>query len=406
MNVLIFLWAIAAFTLAIWLAVVLIISHGYRQMHHLGEVGKPRAGGPPLPRVSIIVTARNEERKVEQALRSLLNLDYPNYEVVFVNDRSDDRTGEIVERLRAENDRITLLDVSELPAGWFGKNHAAWRGSEAASGELLLFTDGDVVFEPNALGSGVSYFLRQELDHLCGAPLLRVSGIMLQTCLVAFVLLFFMMRPWRVRDPGSSVCLGIGAYNMMRADAYRAIGGHKRIALRPDEDIQLGKLAKRSGLRSDVAIGDKVVSVEWFSSVKDLIRGGEKNAFANAEYRVSALVGSSVFFFWLIWSPFVLAPALALIPVAGLLPPVLMLTVAAGLCWILSVRIAHTSEYPWWCGLLSPLGALIMVYMMWRSMFVNLSRGVAWGGPPIPLSVLRSNRIRAPSARERGRHPG
>ena len=403
MDGLILIWALAAITLGIWLAVVLTISRGYRLMCHLGDEGKPLAGDPPLPRVSIIVTARNEEQRVEPALLSLLSLDYPDYEVVFVDDRSEDRTGEIVERLRDEDGRILLLHVGELPAGWFGKNHAAWRGSETATGELLLFTDGDVVFEPNALGAGVRYFLQQKLDHLCATPRLRVSGAMLQACMVAFLILFFMMRPWKVRDPGSSACFGIGAYNLLRADAYRAIGGHKRTALRPDEDIQLGKLAKRSGLRSDILIGEKLVSVEWFASVKELIRGGEKHAFANTEYRISVLVGTTAFFCWLMFFPFLLAAFLLVTPAASVWPPVTMLAVAVALCWILSVRVAHTAGYPLWCGLLSPLGSLILIYMMWRSMLVNISRGVAWGGAPVPLSVLRSNRVRVASTDERDR---
>lgn len=394
---LIFLSALAVLTMAAWVAIVLIFSYGYRQLRYLDEAGQPRTDDPPLPRVSIIVPARNEERNVEQALRSLLSLDYPDYEVVFVNDRSDDRTGDIVERLSADDDRIVPLHVRELPAGWFGKNHAAYRGAKAATGKLLLFTDGDVVFEPNAVELGVRYLLRQKLDHLCATPRLQVPGIMLRACMVAFSLLFLAMRPWKVRDRGSSAYFGIGPYSLMKADAYHAIGGHQRIALRPDEDIQLGKLTKMSGLRSDVLLGDRVVSFEWYASVKEFIRGGEKNAFANTGYRVSVVVGFTAVLFWLMLLPFVLAPALTLIPVAGAWPSATMFAVAAGLCWILSIRAAHTATYPWWCGLLSPLATQIVIYTIWRSMLVNMSRGVAWGGPAIPLSVLRANPVRPAS---------
>lgn len=378
-----------------WTVIALVIGRGYRQMHNLEEVGRPCSDDPPLPRVSIVVTAKNQERKVDQALSSLLGQKYPDYEVVYVNDRSDDRTGEIVERLRDEDDRIVPLHLSELPPGWFGKNHAAYRGSMAATGELFLFTDGDVVFEPNALESGVRHLLRRELHHLCATPRVRASGAVLQACVVVFSFLFFAMRPWKVGDPKSSAYAGIGAYNLMRGDAYHAIGGHKRIALRPDEDMQLGKLVKRSGLRSDVLIGDNVASVEWFASVKEFIRGGEKNAFAHAEYRISVMIGTTALLCCLMFLPFVLAPILIVTPAPGVWPLAMMFAIAAGLCWILSIGAAHAAGWPWWSGLLSPLATVIMIYTMWRSMLVNMSRGVEWGGPPIPLSLLRSNRVRA-----------
>ncbi|MYI23065.1 MAG: glycosyltransferase, partial [Gammaproteobacteria bacterium] len=133
----------------------LVTVYSYRHVFRLERIGDAREGDPPLPRLSVVVAARNEEAGVEQALASLLALDYPDYEVIFVDDRSQDRTGEIADRLRAQNDRLTVLHVEELPAGWFGKNHASWRGALAAGGDLLLFTDGDVVFGRGAVTRGV-----------------------------------------------------------------------------------------------------------------------------------------------------------------------------------------------------------------------------------------------------------
>ena len=125
----------AIFTLMVWVAMTLITLYSFRHVFRLEEIGAPRAGDPPLPRLSVVVAARNEECGVEQALRSLLGLEYPDYEVIFVNDRSDDRTGEIADRLSAEDNRLKVIHVKELPAGWFGKNHASWRGALAANGE-------------------------------------------------------------------------------------------------------------------------------------------------------------------------------------------------------------------------------------------------------------------------------
>ena len=108
---------VAAVTLAVWVAMALITVYSYRHVFRLERTGDARDGDPPLPRLSVVVAARNEEPGVEQALASLLALDYPDYEVIFVDDRSEDRAGEIADRLSAEDDRLRVLHVEELPAG-------------------------------------------------------------------------------------------------------------------------------------------------------------------------------------------------------------------------------------------------------------------------------------------------
>ena len=144
--------ALAALTLAAWVAIAITAIYSHHKIPRLEQVAPPSPDDPPLPRLSIIVTAHNEERSMEPALRSLLDLRYPDYEVIFVNDRSSDRTAEIAERLSAGDPRLKVLHIDELPPGWFGKPHAAQRGADAANGEVLLFTDADVIFYPDARG--------------------------------------------------------------------------------------------------------------------------------------------------------------------------------------------------------------------------------------------------------------
>ena len=379
-------------TLVAWVVIAAIALYAMQHTYRLDEVGKAREEEAlPLPRVSVVVTAKNEERKVEQTLRSLLNLDYPDYEVVFVNDRSDDRTGEIAERMSHEDRRIKVLHVDELPDGWFGKNHAAYRGAKAATGEVLLLTDGDVVFEPEALAYGVRHMIEKKLDHLTATPRMSVSGMMLQAALLAFFLFAIVItRPWKVRDPNSPASAGLGPYNMFRTASYFAIGGHKRIALRPDEDTRIGQLVKRSGLRTDLVRGEKLINCEWYPSLGKLIRGMEKNLFAGLGYSIPMVVVVSIATIGLLVVPFALVPVLAL---GASLFPILMFGFAVCICWGLLIVIACGVRYTWWHGLLCPLVAMIMIYTLWRSMILTISRGVAWGGPPVPWSVLRSNRI-------------
>ncbi len=382
----------AAVTLAIWLAMIFIVLYSYRHVSRLEDIGAPRDGDPPLPRLSVIVAARNEERGVEQALRSLLDLDYPDYEVILVDDRSDDRTGEIADRLSAAHDRLAVIHVTELPAGWFGKNHASWRGARAASGEVLLFTDGDVEFGSEAVARGVRHLLREGLDHVAALPALAMPSPMLEACVIVFHWgAHVNAKLWKVRDPRSTASFGVGAYNLFRADSYRAIGGHRRVALRPDEDYQLGRLVKLSGLRSDlVRAAAESVRCEWYPSVRALVRGMEKNLFAFQGYRISAVLVQTGGLLWTGIAPFVLGAALASRDAVA----AALFAASAILALGLAIHIAGISRFRWWTGLMLPVASAVVAYSWWRSTVVALRGRLAWGGAPIPLSELRAARVR------------
>ena len=334
-----------------------------------------------------MVAAKNEERSTERALTSLVGLDYPDLEVIYVNDRSGDRTGEIADRFSARDGRVKVIHIRELPPGWFGKNHAAWRGAQAASGELLLFTDGDVVFESGAAARGVRHLMREGLDHLCATPQLAVTGMIFQACLIAsYWFGGVTVRMWKVRDPKSSAYFGVGAYTLMRAEAYHAIGGHETIALRPDEDVQMGKLVKVSGRRSEVLGGEECLSVAWYHSLREFVSGTEKNAFAVLEYRFERVAAVTLAMGWLGVVPFALAPLLA-VNVGGW--SALLFAGSVAVCWGTGVLIARQARYSWWAGMAFPLGAMLMIYVLWRSTVPTSTRGVVWGGDPVPLRELR-----------------
>src|SRR5947199_2314204 len=248
-----FLFLLALATLIAHVATAIQVYRGVRSIRSLRDL-PPLAG--PLPRVSIIIPARNEERNLEEALRSILALDYDNLEIDVVDDRSTDRTGEILDRLAAVEPRLRVVHVRELPPGWLGKNHALWLGAEKATGDFLLFTDADVVFEPSALRRAVGAMVSDGLDHLTASPEIARPSVLFELFIGAFSLFFALFtKPWKVRDPRSPHHVGIGAFNLVRAAAYRAAGGHRAIAMRPDDDLKLGKLLKTRGFRSELVFG-------------------------------------------------------------------------------------------------------------------------------------------------------
>src|SRR5580700_10112448 len=144
-------------------------------MPSVADISKPEwdRNPPNNPRVSIIVPARNEERDIESSLRTLLALDYDNYEVIAVNDRSTDRTGEIMETVAqsaAARGRMRVIHHRELPAGWLGKTHAMWTAANAATGDWLLFTDADVLFKPDSVRRALAYAESERADHVVVFP--------------------------------------------------------------------------------------------------------------------------------------------------------------------------------------------------------------------------------------------
>jgi len=341
------------------------------------------------PHVSIVVAARNEARHVAAAVRTLLAQDYPDFEVVVVDDRSDDGTGEILDGLRdrRRSDRraeLRVLHVSTLPDGWLGKNHALQRGAEAATGDLLLFTDADVLMAPDAVGRAVGWLEREQLDHLAVAPRLHAGGPLAASAVAVFLVAFStFFRPWRARDPRSRAHIGIGAFNLVRATAYRAIGGHRPIAMRPDDDVRLGARLKGAGFRQAALVGHDGVAVEWYPSLRAMARGLRKNTFAVVDYRLSLVVAGTalpvLFAFW---------PVLALLLTDG---PTRWLNAAVVLLGVLTVAdTAHGHRLPRWVGPAYPLGAALLLWMVWSAALrATLSGGIEWRGTRYGLEELR-----------------
>jgi glycosyltransferase involved in cell wall biosynthesis len=341
------------------------------------------------PLVSVVIAARNEERNVGEALQSVLRLDYSNLEVVFVNDRSTDRTGEIVRDIAHHDPRLRVIEIAELPNGWLGKNHALHRGAAESSGEILLFTDADVVFESPVLRNAVVCMQQRRLDHLTSGFAITSPTLRLRLFVVGFMFYFMMYsRPWDAPDPKSAAHVGIGGFNLVRANVYRAAGGHNPIAMRPDDDMMLGKLLKKNGARQELVDPQGMLRVEWYSSLREAARGFEKNGFSGVEYSVARLIGASFALFAVnIW-PFI-GMLLAEGPARWL-----NLGIAAALVLTVGALAVHTRTGNPAYGLAFPLVTLLFIAMIWRSALLALKNGgVQWKDTFYSLEELRQNRI-------------
>lgn len=341
-----------------------------------------------LPAVSVIIPARNEARDIRQALTSVLALDYPDFEVIVLNDRSEDETGNILDDLAQTYPQLKVVHIQELPDGWLGKNHALWLGARASRGEFLLFTDADIVFEPSALRRAVHFAETRKLDHLASMPGVISDSVSLSLFQGAFGIFFSLYaRPWNAKKPRSGNFIGIGAFNLIRKPVYEAVGTHQAIALRPDDDMKLGKLIKRQGFRQDLCNGAEMLQVEWYASLGEMVEGLMKNAFAGLEYSLFyTLGGVTAQFLFGVW------PIIALFLADGLTWwAYLLITLLMQLLCLDHVLLYRLNPLT---GLFFPLSTLLMIYVILRATVLTLlHNGIRWRGTYYPLSVLKANRI-------------
>jgi glycosyltransferase involved in cell wall biosynthesis len=227
--------------------------------------------------VSAIIPARDEERTVAQAVVSAA--EQPEIqEVLVVNDQSSDRTSEILRRLVHEQPKLRAFEAGPLPAGWVGKNHAAWLGAQKAGCDWLLFTDADAVHLPGS----TAHALTEARSR--GAGLVSYSpGQEMHTwwerALIPFVFcrLSQLYSYAAINDPGSAAAAANGQYLLIRRNVYEQIGGHAAVRDEVLEDVALARLAKSAGFRLHFSPGDHICRVRMYSSFKAMWEGWSKN---------------------------------------------------------------------------------------------------------------------------------
>lgn len=370
-----------------WVGKFVEAAWGLPKVADLGKAEKDRSptGSPAL---TVIVPARNEAAGIAACLESLVRQDYPRLRVIAVDDRSTDATGEIMDEVAAAHQgRLSVIHVRDLPAGWLGKPHAmAVAAQEAMTGdpvpEYLLFTDGDIVFAPEILRRSLAEAVATGADHFVTLPttITHTAG---EAMLLSFlqVLGLFAVRPWRVADAGARDALGVGAFNMIRAKAYAAIGGFEATPMEVLEDLALGRRVKLAGLRQRVAYAPGAVAVHWAPGLVGVLHGMTKNLFAVFRFRPGLLLAGAVGLavFWI-------APWGLLFVPGCRLPAALILLSLAGLYELAGRR----SLLPAGWALAAPVAAGLLIYSMLRSMVVTLrDGGVTWRGTFYSLKTLR-----------------
>ena len=342
------------------------------------------------PLVSVIIPACNEADHFEAALMSVLQQDYPNLEIVLVNDRSTDTTGEIIDRLAAADQRVKGVHITDLPAGWLGKVHALHQGVRRANGDWYLFSDADVYFQPGALRRAIGYATHNNLSHVACLPeLTTFSAFWLDVTIRAFFLLFCVAgRLAEVNRRNSKWPIGVGAFNLVEAAAFKRTPGFEWLRMEPGDDVGLGLMLKKAGARTRLLNADGEIRVPWYESLWAMIRGLEKNSFgpgANYSYLRQFFM---VLGLWCV----VLAPPLsvalgfyannAALLVAG--------TIALAVNFIIAFAMPRKTTRDILAYIVLPIGALFVSLIMLRSAWKCFRNGgIDWRGTHYPVEQLR-----------------
>ncbi len=389
------IWILGFFLGAVWLSRVLIV---WRNRKTVADISTPEYDVPPASsganasRVSIIVPARNEAEHIETSLSSLLQLDYPDYEVIAVDDRSEDGTGAMMDRLssawrggsESSHRRLKVLHVGELPQGWLGKVHAMRMGAQRATGDWLLFTDADVIFRANALRRAIVYAECERAGHVVLFPTMIMKSVGERMMMAFFQSQFvFAHRPWKVADPKSRDSIGVGAFNLVRRTMYEKIGTDAALRMAVVDDMRLGELVKQHSFRQRCVFGRDHLKLRWIVGTIGMVRGLTKNFFAILRFSVPFAIAAIAGVILINLGPFVgiwLAHGWACVGYA-----LALLAIAA-----LYFGMASRSDISLLYIFLHPIGTVLFAMTMLRSMIVTLARGgITWRGSFYPLQELK-----------------
>ncbi len=349
----------------------------------------PRKNLENYPKVSVIIPACNEAESIEEAINLRLQDDYPNLEIILIDDRSFDGTSEIIDRIAAKDNRVKAIHIKELPFGWLGKQYAMNQGVKQATGDWYLFSDADVKIKPGTLKLVMGYCESKQIDHLAIFPEIPKTNFLLDTLFSVFIrFLCIGGRIWAVEDEKSSSAVGSGSFNLVRRSAFEKTKGFEWLRLETIDDVGLGKMLKESGARSSIINGRNYLSVYLYRSLRGMAIGSERPVFAGiGNFSLTWLILTS-----LINLGFELSPFFALIPIGIPLLNFLGLIMVV-MAIFTSSLISRWMNRPLLPSIFYPIGSTILVIIMIRAGILGAKRGgVYWRNTFYPTKILKEGK--------------
>jgi len=370
----------------LWLFQTARSAVGVRHLPRLDPDIRPRTATS----VSIIIPTRNDASTITDTVECALSQRDVNVQVVVVDDRSQDKAGETLSRLAADDLRLTVRRVETLPQGWLGKTNAMRVGAADADSDWLLFMDADVALAPDAVARAVAAAQRADAAHVCLLPGLHAKGLLARGALAAFFL-SVVARLGDLNTDRRGAFFGVGAFNLIQTDVYRSFGGHEPLRMEVVDDVKLGFLVRQAGERSRAILAPDAVHVEWGATIASLVEVVEKNHFAVLGYRTLLTCLLAVILAGA-WGGSIAGAALYFATGA---PAGLAAFLAMALMGLPGAAISRRLGWGSASGLISPFLLPILIYAAMNSMLVTLRRGgVRWRDTFYPLETLRRERLR------------
>ena len=371
----------------------LIISFIYFQMvvliivvSNIVILHQPRPHDEPsnFPSISVLIPARNEEKRISKCIHSLLEQDYSNYELIVLEDQSSDDTAVTLGRIGVDNPRLKILAGTPPPQGFTGKNWACAQLAEHAWGDLLLFTDADTIFQPQALKEIVKAMLREQADLITGYPrqLMESWGERLLVPFFLWAVLCFtpLWLAYRLRLPILSTA--VGQMMLFRREAYQQVGGHEALGPKIVDDTALASSIKRAGLRWRVINITDLISCRMYLGSKQAFDGFAKNLFAAFEFRLG------VFLFVYLWlGALFLEPLIILsAKLFGVAPTAsyIELAICIGFSLLLWCIPYGELKLPLFLGIIYPITIIANEVAAFQSVILSLTGRLSWKGRPLP----------------------
>lgn len=335
-----------------------------------------------LPFVSILVPARNEKINIKNCVTSLLEQDYPNYEVVVLNDNSEDETGEILKSIQQDYPKLKIITGKPLPGGWTGKTFACRQLAENAKGEWLLFTDADTIHGNSSLREAIYIALYRNADLLSVFPKNEMKTFSEKLIMPMLYFTSFVLLPHYFVDRKGFVkfAMAVGPFMLFRRSAYDKIGGHESVKYSILEDVNIAKKIKEAGLRLVVADGLSLCSVRMYRNFKEIWNGFSKNIFAGFNYSTPMLFIIDILYLVLFFLPFLF---LVLFIISGPIasPATVLVIVQVIILYLIRILLSLKFKLGFVSTILHPLGSLLVPVIAlnsWR--WIASGTGAKWKG--------------------------
>ena len=341
---------------------------------------------PPIvtPRVSVLVPARNEERNIETCVRSLLAQDYPDFEIIVLDDASEDRTSHIVDGLTADR-RLRLLAGDPLPPGWLGKNWACHQLGNAATGDLMLFTDADTRHHPQALSDAVAALDAERVGFLSVLPEQETQawGERLVVPLLSWSQQTFHPIGLLRRVRWAPLTTAVGQFMLFRRSTYVAIGGYESVKASVIDDCDLVRGVVRAGFRWTLLDGTGRVRSRMYSSFREALDGFSKNLYARFRYNLPLFAFVWAWLVWVTWQPLILLALRAVAPGAVPSDVAFYAAVATGLSFLLWFISDLRFRVPLGHVIAAPVTVLLSLVIAVRSVVWYVSGRGTWKQRPL-----------------------